>query len=164
MLNAALQIPPGQGAGMGQDGASAPSSISLTFPCPPSVNEAFRNVRGKGRVRTEAYNDWASHASWVIRSQRPGSMRGNCVVMIGIDRVSARADIDNRLKLSLDMLVKEKVIEDDRFVTAIAMTWNPPANKIARVTILPVQAMALAFQPSPDGASGGWFIAPSQET
>ena len=163
MRNAALQIQPGQGVGGAASEATC-SPISLTFPCPPSVNEAFRNVPGKGRVRTAAYNDWASHAAWVLRAQRPPRVAGNCVLMIGIDRVSARADLDNRLKLSLDLLVKEGVIEDDRFVTALAICWQPPANKIARVTILPVQAMALAFQPSPDGASGGWFLAPSQET
>jgi hypothetical protein len=86
------------------------------------------------------------------------------LLLIGVERISDRSDIDNRIKLILDVLVSQKVITDDRFVTAFAACWQPSANKIARVSILPVQALTLAFQPSPDGASGGWFIAPPLET
>jgi len=38
----------------------------------------------------------------------------------------------------LDVIVKAGVIEDDRFVTAIAASWVPPVNRLNYVTIYPV--------------------------
>lgn len=40
---------------------------TLNLPFPPSLNNLFRNVRGKGRVPTARYEDWrkrATHAMW----------------------------------------------------------------------------------------------------
>lgn len=159
-----MKISPGQGVMRDVEGAQSPSTVDLVLPAPPSVNEAFRNVPGKGRVKTKVYDAWHSHASWRIRLQKPGTIIGNVMLLIGVERISERADIDNRIKLILDVLVSQKVITDDRYVTAFAACWQPSANKIARVSILPVQALTLAFHPSPDGASGGWFLAPPQET
>jgi len=79
------------------------------------------------------------------------------VVVAGVERRSARADIDNRLKAMLDVIVKAGIIEDDRFVTAIAAAWLPPTYETTKVSIYPVQHFALDFHHSDDGASGGWF-------
>lgn len=139
----------------------APGSITVEIPAPPSVNEMFRNVRGKGRVKTKVYADWRGHADWYVRSQRPGRLRGHVVLIISIERLSRNADVDNRVKAILDLLVACRVIDDDRYVVAFAVSWAPAANKLARVLILPAADLAARFHLADDGVSGGWFLDPT---
>ena len=52
------------------------SAIILTgLALPPSVNQLFANVAGKGRVRTGRYRAWAQVAGWQIKTQRPVRLR-----------------------------------------------------------------------------------------
>jgi len=131
--------------------------VTFTLPTPPSTNALYKNVKGRGRVRTKLYDDFLSFATVSIRRQEVKPIEGRVVVVIGVERTSVLADIDNRLKALLDVIVKAGVIEDDRFVTAIAVSWLPPAKGLSHVMIYPVQHLTLDFHPSPDGASGGWF-------
>ena len=148
------------GAGVGE-GASSP--ISFTMPVPPSVNGIFRNARGRGRVKTKDYIDWRAYAATSIRLQRVGRVRGHVVVVFGVERASLTADIDNRVKAMLDAMVDAGVIDDDRFVTALAVAWLPAANGLAHVQVLPAERLELQFLPSKDGATGGWYhTAPQQ--
>lgn len=144
---------------------SRPHTITLlTIPSPPSVNALTRNVPGRGRVKTAAYKDWIGHAGWILANQRPAPIMGRVIIVIGIERVSSTADIDNKIKAIFDLLVTHKVIKDDRFVTAFAVSWWPKANGNARVAVMQAGDMMLQFQTSDGGATGGWFIpAPEQE-
>lgn len=170
-MNAALRLieTPGAAMAAGRAGAEAVPAVSaspvyLTLPAPPSANALFRNVPGKGRVRTAMYDTWLATAGWKLREQRPEHVPGVVLIVIGIERTSAMADVDNRLKASLDLLVKHRVIEDDRHVAGIAIAWNPPRDGLMRIAILPAGPLALRFQLAPHGATGGWFIdAPSTE-
>lgn len=134
---------------------------SIEIPAPPSVNEMFRNVRGKGRVKTAAYVDWLGHAGWVLRSQCPEKISGRVVLVISVERMSRSADIDNRVKAILDLLVTHGVIDDDRFVVGLAVAWAPAANKLARVLVLPAADLTADFHLADDGTTGGWFIRPT---
>ena len=142
---------------------SRPVSASIEIPAPPSVNEMFRNVRGRGRVKTTVYADWLGHAGWVLRSQNPPRIGGRVVLILSVERVSKSADIDNRVKAILDLLVTHGVIEDDRNVVAFAAAWAPPANKLARVLVLPAAGLTADFHLAADGATGGWFLRPTTE-
>ena len=135
----------------------AVSSVSLTLPCPPSTNELWRNRPG-GRVRTRVYDDWRGHAGWRLREQRPGCVAGSVLVMISVERGSAAADIDNRIKALLDLLVEHKVIEDDKHVVGLCAAWAPPAAKMARIKIMRADTYDFTFQLASDGQHGGWFI------
>lgn len=137
--------------------------VSLEIPAPPSVNEMFRNVRGKGRVKTSAYLDWRGHAGWVLRSQRPERVPGRIVVLISVERMSNCADIDNRVKAIFDLLVSHGVIDDDRNVVGFAAAWAPAANKMARVLVMPAATLAARFHLADDGISGGWFLDPTTD-
>jgi hypothetical protein len=85
------------------------------------------------------------------------------IAIFGVERMSATADIDNRLKAMIDTIVKAGVIADDHLVTAIAVSWLPKANGLAHVKLMPVQHLDLSFFPSQSGASGGFFVAPSTQ-
>ncbi len=142
--------------------ADLPSPVSFTLPTPPSVNELYKNVKGVGRAKTGLYDDMIRRGVAAIRNQRVPDVAGYVIAIFGVERMSLSADIDNRLKSMLDTIVKAGIIADDRFVTAIAVSWLPKANGLAHVRLLPVQPLDLSFHPSHDGASGGWFpIAPS---
>lgn len=135
-----------------------PASVTLTMPVPPSVNQLFRNLPGKGRVKTALYDNWRAHAVTAIRLQRVPAVAGRIVVLFGVERVSLAADIDNRVKAMLDAIVDAGVIANDNLVTAIAVSWLPKTNGLAHVQIMPVSRLDVSFHPSPDGASGGWFL------
>lgn len=137
--------------------ADQPSPVSFTLPTPPSVNELYKNLPGRGRVKSGVYDDFIRRGIASIRSQAVTALPGYVIAIFGVERMSASADIDNRLKSMLDTIVKAGVIEDDRFVTSICVSWLPRANGLAHVRLLPVQHLDLSFHPSPDGASGGWF-------
>lgn len=137
--------------------------VTFTIPCPPSVNQIFRNVKGKGRVKTEAYANWRAYAVTSIRNQHVAPIRGRVIILFGVERASAAADIDNRIKAMLDAIVEAGVIEDDRFVTGLAAAWLPATNGLAHVQIMSTDRIDIQFHPSKDGATGGWFTAPQPE-
>lgn len=139
------------------------SPVQFTIPTPPSVNQAYKNVPGRGRVKTKSYSDWIYVAVQSIRSQKIRPVHGYHIPVIGIERSSLSADVDNRLKLTLDALGKAKVIDDDRYTTAIAIAWLPMANALTHIQIHPVGKLALEFHPSSDGATGAWITAPQLE-
>lgn len=145
--------------------SQAASAVTLlTLPVPPSVNELYANRPGKGRVKTRVYADWQGHAGWRLREQKPQAVPGRVIVLINFERTNAMADVDNRVKATLDLLVKHQVIEDDRFVTAAVIAWSPPANAEMRLAIVPAANLTAQFQLAPDGAHGGWHIsAPHKE-
>ncbi|MBB4004451.1 RusA family crossover junction endodeoxyribonuclease [Aurantimonas endophytica] len=146
------------------EGASQPTPVAFTIPTPPSANALFRNVKGVGRVKAKRYDDFVRMAVTAIRGQGIRPIAGNVVAIFGVERMSDRADIDNRIKAMLDAIVEAKTIEDDRFVTALAISWLPSANGMSHVRLLPVQRLDVSFHPSTNGATGGWFInAPDQE-
>lgn len=145
--------------------ASLPAPVTFTLPTPPSVNEIYKNVPGRGRAKSGVYDDFIRRGVTAIRGQHITPITGYVVAIFGVERMSLSADIDNRLKSMLDTIVKADVIEDDRFVTAIAVSWLPKANGLAHVRLYPVQSLGLMFLPSQNGASGGWFVnaPPSEE-
>lgn len=166
--------------GVRQQGAAllAPCT-TLTIPAPPSVNELFANAKPSktggparaGRFKTPKYKNWLSEAGWMVREQMLRDdntpMAGRVIVILGVERLSLAADIDNRCKAILDLLVAQRVIEDDRFVTGVVLAWMPQGNHrtpLARIMIRPAEPLTLNFHPAPDGATGGWFIdAPGEE-
>lgn len=139
-------------------GASPAPVASYDLPAPPSTNALFRNVKGKGRVKTREYRDWAMHAGWSLKSQGIVTIDDRCIVLIGVERHSMQADIDNRVKATLDVLVDNGIIRDDSLVTAVFSVWQPKANHMARIQIFKSERMTLEYIPSHDGASGAVFI------
>ena len=108
---------------------------------PPSLNMMFRNVTGKGRVKTQRYREWCAAAGWDANGK--GQCMGPFKLVLTLSTHSRRsnADLDNRIKPVLDLLVTHKVIEDDNRCEAIHASWGPlPAGTAFRAEIWPVRA------------------------
>lgn len=90
----------------------------IALPMPPSTNNLYVNVRGKGRVRSENYRKWNTEAGWTLVAQRP--KRFDCPVRVAIEICPEGRgvfDIDNKNKAILDLLVQHDVITDDNRLT-----------------------------------------------
>ena len=91
---------------------------------PPSANNLFANVRGKGRVKTERYKGWLNAAGWDVLLAKPKTMQFPVKVTILIRRHNKRSDIDNQNKPLLDLLVKHGVLIDDSQVMSLTTEWS----------------------------------------
>jgi Holliday junction resolvase RusA-like endonuclease len=142
--------------------ADLPAPVRFTMPTPPSANHLFKNVKGVGRVQTSHYSDFIRMGIAAIRRQSVQPIIGRVIVLASVERMSDKADIDNRMKALLDAIVKAGIIEDDRFVTWLPINWLPAANGLSHIAIYPVQRMTLEFYPSQDGASGAVIVTAPQ--
>jgi len=144
------EIAPGTGRS-----SSLPACSKFTCPMPPSVNAAYKNAK-RGRVKTEAYKTWEKMAAVDLKRQKIEPVKGYCAIVYGFERKSKLADVSNRLKLMEDMLVKMNVIEDDRFVTATALSWLPWVSGLAHIEIHPLSRLTVALMPADDGSTAAW--------
>ena len=109
-------------------GAARPPSapVVVFLPTPPSANACWRNVPGRGRVRTGAYNEWRSTTAWLAVSQARGRcLTGKFAVEIEVERWprSRQSDLDNRIKPLLDALQVCGLIVNDSNVEEIGARW-----------------------------------------
>lgn len=153
-----------------QGGVSALPCTTLTLPMPPSVNNLFKTLPGGGRGKTRDYKKWTLEAAVELKLQKPARVPGRVLITIACERESEASDIDNRIKALLDLLVQpglkredraHGVIDDDRYVTGLAISWAPRGRgraPRARVAIMPVAEVTAVFHPTADGATGGWFL------
>lgn len=120
--------------------------MQFTLPVPPSANNLFFSVHGKGRAPTKQYWAWQHEADMEIMAQRRGQSKMPSPVQITITAPSTngRSDLDNRIKAINDALVRMGVIEDDndQHVKRIIVQVGAPPGKclvsIEPVTHLPV--------------------------
>lgn len=100
-------------------------SIRVSLPYPPAVNNLFRNVPGRGRVRTSKYKAWVSAAAPACYGA--GRVEGRYVVTITADRPDRRArDLGNLEKATADLLVHVGIVEDDHLAERIVLEWSGP--------------------------------------
>lgn len=138
---------------------------ALHVPVPPSVNSLYKNVSGRGRVKTKDYSAWFANARNVVRLQKPGVVRGPVVIILCVDRQGVGSDLDNRVKALFDLIVKLGVIEDDSKVLAFCTAWAPKTpESVVRLAIMRACDFSVKYRLHADGASGGWFLdAPTNE-
>jgi Holliday junction resolvase RusA-like endonuclease len=113
--------------------------IVLTLPYPISVNAMFGQAPGRQRFLTKEYADWRERATAALHRQKPGRLTGPVILTLTVED-RGRSDIDNLNKGVLDLLVKERVIEDDRrqIVRSVCTSWGSSGNDGVRVEITPV--------------------------
>lgn len=111
------------------------SGLRLRLPFPPSVNAAYRNVPGKGRVKTRTCLAWEKAARAAAAAYEPmGMIRGPYEMRLSVKRPDARRrDVENLIKTTSDLLVSLGLVEDDSMaesVTASWRTWGEPGVEI----------------------------------
>lgn len=102
---------------------------SITLPFPPTLNNLFLNVRGRGRVASKAYKAWQNAAGWELRAQRPQPIKGRYRLTVTLTAPDRRArDADNYIKAPSDLLKAMGVIEDDSLAKSVTAEWSddPP--------------------------------------
>jgi len=87
--------------------------LTLDLPVPPSSNNAYINVRGRGRVPSKDHTRWKKDAGRIALEQFADwgcpeiTTPYRVLILVNINR---KSDIANREKLLTDMLVKNNII------------------------------------------------------
>ena len=89
------------------------ATIRLVLPIPPSLNNSYASVPGRGRVPSAELIKWQQAAGWSLQSQRPGMISGPYRFAIYLPE-KMRGDISNRIKHAEDLLVTHGVTPDDK--------------------------------------------------
>ena len=106
--------------------------LAIRLPMPPSINSAYANVPGRGRVATKALRTWKAAAGASVRfaladiDQRPVfGGRVDVALRVPIPASGRNRDGDNCLKAVLDALVAGGVLADDnwRRVRMSSVEW-----------------------------------------
>lgn len=126
------------------------------IPIPPTVNNLYRSF-GKRRVISQKYKAWKGEARAALLGQRPVKVPGRVVIFLQVPPI-ANADIDNRNKAAIDLLVNEGVIDDDKNVASVVCSWGSKDDDCAFIGATPAVAMTARFFPTPDGSGGGWIL------
>ncbi len=150
MANTAIIRPPGDMA-------------MVSVPVPPSVNALYRNVAGRGRVKTKEYSDWFAVAHRELRRQSWDRVPGKVIVCMKVSRLGPAADLDNRIKATLDLMVKTKLMDDDRHVVGLSACWSDHKDGQVLVAVMKATSMDFKFHLSADGGGGSWFINPPEQ-
>jgi Holliday junction resolvase RusA-like endonuclease len=104
--------------------SSSEGEQRFVLPWPPSSNNLFLNVRGRGRVLTKEYREWREEAGWTLAAQRARKLTQPVTVAVELNPPSKHAfDLDNRAKALMDLLVLHGVIPDDsiKFVHGVSV-------------------------------------------
>lgn len=100
------------------DGKARESGQLALSEVPPSLNNAFVNgVRG--RYKSARYRKWGLRASIEFRHQPSWHVPGPVALTFTFSRPETRADLDNLQKGTIDALVCDGRISDDRNVVDI---------------------------------------------
>ena len=119
------------GQGMGAAHAVAPTTF--TMPLCPSTNVLFKTLKNGRRAKTEAYDTWRALAKTALRLQGVPHTPGHVVINMGFEISGDRADVDNRIKATIDLLVSAGVIDDDKHVVSPLAGKLPHHNGLAHI-------------------------------
>lgn len=109
--------------------------MEIRLPFPPSVNNLFVNVQGRGRVPSKDYKNWKDQAGWELKAQKPRPIQYRCKIDIDLDETK-NGDADNRSKAVLDLLVAHRIIPDDskHHVQRVSTGWEPVSGCRVRIS------------------------------
>jgi Holliday junction resolvase RusA-like endonuclease len=116
----------------------------LTMPLPPSVNEAYRNVPGRGRVLTGAANEWKRlarrHLLYDHKLKPAKERRGQTqwTLEMHIFFKNWLRDIDNVNKLTIDLLDDYLGLQDNRLMAVDERKYVRPGKATGLVAVVRV--------------------------
>ena len=100
-------------------------TVQVLLPYPPTANNLFLNMRGRGRVKSPQYRTWIGLATVKAYQQKiqktPGKVRVSYLVARPDKR---RRDISNLVKPIEDLLVSVGAIDDDSKIQSFEIAWD----------------------------------------
>ncbi len=107
--------------------------ISLSLPMPPPLSALYRNVSGRGRVKTERYKTWLRAAGNEVLAtpiDRRPPIVGRFTLTVLAGRPDKRTrDLDNLLKAVGDLLQAHGLVENDGLAESITVAWSRHVEK-----------------------------------
>lgn len=99
--------------------------MRFQFEFPPSTNNLWMPVKGKGLVKTKEYRTWQDANAWIIRQQIGlVKIKGPFEIYFIFERPDRRKrDLDNLLKASLDCITNARVVDDDYLCQKLTAEW-----------------------------------------
>jgi crossover junction endodeoxyribonuclease RusA len=117
--------------------------IRAVLPYPPSTNTLYRNVSGKGRVKTAKYKQWIDEAGFVLMFKHLPAITGPYVLQIDLFQSDARRrDIDNGIKAISDLLVAHGLVEDDSLCMDLKVSRRKADEACAIVQVWPYEELS----------------------
>lgn len=100
-------------------------TLRLTIPLPLSTNALYRNLRGKGRVKTDRYRTWLRNAQNEVMTQKRKHYAGDCELRLVAKKPDKRRrDLDNLLKCTQDLLTTCGIVDDDQQFIKVSAEWG----------------------------------------
>lgn len=110
--------------------------LELVLPdLPPSTNNLYINVRGRGRVKSEKYSNWLERMGLYLNRQKRGRFTHPAKILFEVEDKHPRRDISNCIKPLEDLLVKSEIILDDNSKSVRSITAKWAAIDGVRITI-----------------------------
>jgi crossover junction endodeoxyribonuclease RusA len=104
------------------------SAMRLEFPLmPPSTNNLYFNVPGRGRVKSQKYRDWLHQCGLILKRQVTGRLTGRVDIHVRLEDCHPTRDADNCLKPVCDLLKEVGAIVNDnsKHVRSVKAEWAP---------------------------------------
>ena len=102
--------------------------LRIVLPWPPSINNYWRNYRGRTVISAKG-RQWKKDALVELIAQGIPRNRISCRLAVWIDQYPPdrrRRDIDNPVKVAADLLVSAEVIADDSLIDALSIQRHEP--------------------------------------
>lgn len=109
--------------------------MKVTLPYPPSINAYWRFRKKGGVYKTETARAYAWDALAVVGERAP--MEGLLSVTLHVYRPQKSGDLDNRVKLILDVLQDVLYYDDSQIVEIHAYRHDDRKNPRVEVEITP---------------------------
>jgi len=121
------------------------SALTIDMPLPPSANNMFVNLKGRGRAKSAAYKAWSDDARYhVITAWRaagkPEWPAAPMQIHFRLGLEGRKRDASNCLKAVEDILVRELPVPDDRWNDFGTWQRDPTIPGLVRVTIAPLDS------------------------
>jgi Holliday junction resolvase RusA-like endonuclease len=100
--------------------------ISFTVSIPPTANNLFYSVPGKGRRKTPEYRAWIETNGWIIKlAAQAKKITGPYALHIDVGKPdNRRRDLDNLTKAVSDLIVSIGAVRDDSDCQRIQIGWS----------------------------------------
>lgn len=129
--------------------------MNFSLPYPPSTNRYWRVFRGRA-VKSEEARDYLEQVQRMCGAVRPYT--GPIAVVVRVYRPIKRGDLDNRIKVALDVLQGIAFVNDEQIIDLHATRHEAHTRNAARIEVFvtPRSIESESAPPTPVTAPKDW--------